>query len=102
MYDLLPIFLPEPSPNVPSAKVFLGKEVNKHGRQKQVSKPYLPFLHTEDPILNCVGNDNALDKDISHLAHPVDTIECLRFNSKRPTEVERNDIVGTGEVQADA
>lgn len=63
--------------------------MNDCGRQKESkATPYLPLLHFKNAILNCVGNDNTLDKDFSHLAHSVDTIESLGLNSKRPTEVE--------------
>jgi hypothetical protein len=68
--------------------VFLGEQVNNDGRRNRRYTPYLPFLHLKNTILDCVSDDNTLSKDVSHLAHPVDAIERLGFNSKRPTEVK--------------
>jgi hypothetical protein len=60
------------------------------------------FLELEDFFLDGVAGDEAVGEDLAGLADAVGAVDGLGFDSGIPPGVEQEDVIGGGEVKAEA
>jgi len=58
----------------------------------------LALLKSQNTSLDRVLNHQALDRHRTGLTKTMNTIECLVLDRGRPSEVDGDDAVGTGEI----
>ena len=68
--------------------------------EQGIGKVAFGLVQTEDLLLDGVGSDEVIDRDVAMLTDTVGAVGGLLFDGRVPPRVEMDDVVGSGEVEA--
>ena len=81
-------------------KVADQRGIRRTGSRRRA--PASVCLQLGDLLLDRVPRDQAVGEDVPRLADAVRAVDRLRFDGRIPPRIEQEDVVGGGEVQAEA